>query len=95
MAFTTEAFGTVKTVPYRAFYSGQPTIKQPVGRGHLTTPEPCLIVRENLIKKQENKEHVPHPSKMYAHAFFYFYNSILSPLKFFARPFFKKAANLP
>ena len=56
MVFTTEAFGTVKTVPYRAFYSGQPTIKQPVGRGHLTPPELCLVASENWRKKQEKKK---------------------------------------
>ena len=56
MVFTTEAFGTVKTVPYRAFYSGQPTIKQPVGRVHLTPPELCLIASENWRKKQEKKK---------------------------------------
>ena len=51
-----EAFGTVKTVPYRAFYSGQPTIKQPVGRGHLTPPELCLVASENWRKEQEKKK---------------------------------------
>ena len=56
MVFTTEAFGTVKTVPYRAFYSGQPTIKQPVGRVHLTPPELCLVASENWRKKQEKKK---------------------------------------
>ena len=56
-----QSSGTVKTVPYRAFYSGQPTIKQPVGRVHLTPPELCLVASENWRKKQENKEHVPHP----------------------------------
>ncbi|MFZ2434685.1 MAG: hypothetical protein WAW97_10200, partial [Gemmiger qucibialis] len=51
-----EAFGTVKTVPYRAFYSGQPTIKQPVGRGYLTPPELCLVASENWRKEQEKKK---------------------------------------
>ena len=51
-----EAFGTVKIVPYRAFYSGQPTIKQPVGRGYLTPPELCLVASENWRKEQEKKK---------------------------------------
>ncbi len=34
-------FGTVKTVPYRAFYNELQTDKYSVGRGHLTPPEPC------------------------------------------------------
>ena len=56
MAFTTKLSETVKTVPYRAFYSGQPTIKQPVGRVHLTPPELCLVASENWRKKQEKKK---------------------------------------
>ena len=32
------AFGKVRTVPYRAFYCRQPTIKRVVGRGALTPP---------------------------------------------------------
>ena len=31
--------GTVKTVPYRAFYCVRPTHKHPVGRGDPTPPE--------------------------------------------------------
>ncbi|MFZ2533770.1 MAG: hypothetical protein WAX13_06490, partial [Gemmiger qucibialis] len=43
-------------VPYRAFYSGQPTIKQPVRRGHLTPPELWLVASENWRKEQEKKK---------------------------------------
>ena len=34
--------GTVKTVPYRTLLMSNANIKCSVGRGHPTTPEPCL-----------------------------------------------------
>ena len=33
--------GTVKTVPYRVFYNAWQALKCAVGRGALTTPQPC------------------------------------------------------
>ena len=43
-----QGFGTVKTVPYRVFYNAWQALKCAVGRGALTTPQPCPAVHYKI-----------------------------------------------